>query len=192
MSITGSNNAGVISKLINWELVYRKGIVTVGTNIYSQDILVAEVMDYRGRPYKVKTTFVHDLIQATQEEKIKVVGLDCCSIREVKDAIGWKQALLDLSPQDKPSIVVLENITELKSLELQDILIHSWRGETNYLVYLVWDTEQKEDFDKLWNPEDKFKGIDNYEAWRKVKEAEYKSMPKVKITEIYNKLNPYK
>ena len=178
--IRGTNNAGIISNLMNWELVHQKGVVTMGTRVYPQDFLIKKIMDYRGKPYISKSEFVHELANAADEEKIIVVGLDCATIHDKDNALGWLNAISNQSPQ--PSVIVLENITELSSPELQDLLIHSWKGETKYLVYLTWDIDKREEFDKIWNPKDNFLRIDNYAEWKTAEKIKYIEMSKEELT----------
>lgn len=185
--IIGTNNAGMISSLVKREIVYQKGVIAVGTQIAPQDSVIKKIMDYHGKPYIPKSEFTHEIAKAADEEQIIVVGLDCASIHEEQDAKGWVDALSKQFPQ--PSIIVLENITELSSPELQDILIHSWKDKTKYLVYLTWDIDKREVFDKIWNPKDGFIKIDNYHEW---KEKYKKKYVRKKIIEKYNELTALK
>ena len=185
MSIISSNGAGIksyIPALIKDELVRGKGVRTLELDKDS--------------------SFINDILSAANENGLKVVSLDCATVVTLYDAIGWLRALIEQSPDDKPSILVLEHITELSSRELQYALLHSWKNETNqfadersgqdgeifvvktreYLIYLTWDAEKHDELKKIWHPGDGFSWIGDYEIWKKELENLYKNMSNEDLT----------
>lgn len=186
MSIISSNSANLASVLLPKFLLCGFGVCVVETQKCTSDILCQQMCNVHGKPYNSSNTFVKDLVDLAAREGRKVYGLDCLTIVSKYDAIGWLRALSELPREDqRPIIVVIENITELNAKELQYALIHAWKNEKNvflndrqgqndtfslnnkdYLVYLTSDLGYHDELLKILHPGDGFAWIGNYEVWK--------------------------
>ena len=108
------------------------------------------------------------------------------------DAIGWLKTVseLPLIPQKKP-IIVIENITNISSPEVRDILIHSWlNGERtliddrpsgdvtinpqNYTIIFTWQPGTLDKLSEVWPDYDKYLIIKGLEQESKDFKDKYK------------------
>lgn len=187
MSIISSNSANYASAILPTFLLRGSGVFAVETQKCSCDVLGKQACSIYGKTYHISNTFVKDLVEMAEREGRLVYGLDCLSIVNKYDAIGWLRALSELPREDKrPIIVVIDNITDLSAKELQYALIHAWKNEKNvflddrqgqndsfsinnkdYLVYLTSDLEHHDELLKILYPRDSFSWIGNYEVWKK-------------------------
>lgn len=186
MSIISSNSANYASAILPKFLLRGSGACAVETQKCSCDVLCQQVCSNYGKTYHISNTFVKDLVEMAKREGRLVYGLDCSTIASKYDAIGWLRALSEQPCENNcPKIVVIENITELRSDEMRYILVHAWKNKENmflddrpgyndtfvisisdYLVYLTWDVEKKQELKKIWHPGDGFTWIGNYEKWK--------------------------
>ena len=111
------------------------------------------------------------------------------------DAIGWLKTVLELplNLQKKP-IIVIENITNISSPEVRDILIHSWlNGERiliddrpsgdgkpftinpqNYTIVFTWQPGTLDKLSEVWPDYDKYLIINGLEQESKNFKDKYK------------------
>lgn len=138
-----------------------------------------------------RSDFLQNIQSIGNQEKRPVYTLDCKTLKK-HDAIGFLERLSKLPSTPRP-IVIIQNITEIPFGDIsiyddpqyvENILVHSWKNETNYLtnkngeqfvlkshdytVFLTWSAKTSDMIYCFWNNSDGFGWIGNLNEYKKL------------------------
>ena len=173
-----------------------------------------------------RSDFIQNIQSIGDQEKRPVYTLDCKTLKK-HDAIGFLERLRNPSAQ-KP-VVVIQNITEIPIGDgvyckyvgdgetfndvsiyddpqyVENILVHSWKNETNYLtnkngeqfvlkshdytVFLTWSSKTSDTIKNVWHASDGFAWIGNLNDHKKAFCDSLKSRDYRELKDVYDKLN---
>ena len=159
-----------------------------------------------------RSDFVQNIQSFAEMNKRPVCILDCKTLKKY-DAIGFLERLAKL-PSDPRPIVIIQNITEIPFGDVsihddpqyaENILVHSWKNETNpltnkngeqfilkshdYTVFLTWSAKTSDLIKNVWHASDGFGWIGNLNDYKKAFCDSLKSRDYRKLKDEYDKLN---
>ena len=159
-----------------------------------------------------RSDFIQNIQSIGDQENRPVYTLDCKTLKKY-DAIGFLERLAKL-PSDPRPIVIIQNITEIPFGDVsihddpqyaENILVHSWKNETNYLtnkignqfvikpsnytVFLTWSAKTSDLIKNVWHASDGFGWIGNLNDYKKAFCDSLKSRDYRELNDEYDKLN---
>ena len=168
-------------------LINMKGVY--GIELEESFDLYAKLVQALGEYNEEQNPFVSKIVEYAHAEGRKVYGINCKLLRK-HDAIGFLE-WLSLQPTSSRPIVIIQNITEIPfgkdiyddAQYVEDILVHSWKNETNHLtnkngeqfilkshdytVFLTWSARTTEMIKNVWRASDGLGWIGNLNDYKK-------------------------
>lgn len=214
MSILSSTKSGkdnimkeIAHDLLKWHLVHFKGIRLFKTKLIMSKC-IKTICDVHNISYEPSSSFIIDIKEATKERSIKEHTIDCAAMHNRYDVIGFYKALSLESKEQKKSVIVFENITDLEP-NLYDLLLYSWSKEkiqisddrpgqngeqitivpSEYLVYMICDVEKDDDLIKTWKSKEGFTILGDYDTWKENIEATYETMGYKELKKLKEKID---